>query len=447
MMSDQHPMFTGPELTELALAPGDRAAAALNRGDLDAARDVAKSNVNKHFPLRDIYVLWNALTLGYIEREFGSDALTEAIRESLRTIVRPWAEWFRNGVSREAVSSLATILRMDAGELTAVEEDDDTIVLVSQSWAAARADDIPGAKDLRLVTTEIERLCCEWLGYPPFVFSDGREALPLRLIIHKDPLAVPASEFERLGVVRDEARIGAAFELAGAILFDDDEREAMRHPAMILALNAIDRDDHGLARRHLALSKTEWYPAHHFARDLVTALTGWIYTHHGVEHCWEAVEECYNRPAMGTMMAQVSQISARDRVVMLADLFHQHGMKYTLTETPGGVRLHTAPCGSGGRLIDEGAYTEPKNLATVRGKGLETFGLDEMPVYCMHCPATNKLVLENEGPYFLLVEPDVKDGQITGHCDFHVFHAETDVPQSMYGRVGVARPRPGASAT
>jgi len=440
-MSDHAPMFTNLELTELALAPGDRAAAALNRGEPDTARDVAESNVNKHFILRDIYVSWNARTLAYIEREFGSDALAEAIPAALRNIARPWAEWFRNGVSREAVSSLATILRMDAGALAAVEEDDNSVVLVSEAWAAARADGIPGAKDLRLVTTEIERLCCEWLGYPPFVFDAGTGAEPLRLTIHKDPLTVPASVFERLGAVRDKARIGAAFAVAGAILFDDDEREAMRHPAMALAVNAIDRGDYALARRHLALSKTEWYPAHHFARDLVTALTGWIYEHHGVEHCWESVQQCYNRPAMGAMMAQVSQIPVRDRVVMLADLFHQHGMKYTLTETPGGVRIHTAPCGSGGRLIDEGAYEAPKNLATVRGKGLESFGLDEMGVYCMHCPATNKLVLENGGPYFLLVEPGLKDGRITGHCDFHVFHSEADVPRSMYDRVGVARPQ------
>lgn len=441
-MSDHTRMFTEAELSELALAPGDRAAAALDRGDLDIARGVAKDNVNKHFTLRDIYVSWNALTLGYIEREFGSDALAAAISAALCTIVRPWAEWFRNGVSREAVSSLAMIVRMDAGELAAVEEDDYTIVLVSDQWAAARADAIPGAPDLRLLATQIERWCCEWLGYPPFVFEEGSGGAPLRLTIYKDPLDVPAAVFERLGAHRDEARIGAAFSVSGAVLFDDDEREAMRHPALVLAVNAIEAGDHAVARRHLALSKTEWYPAHHFARDLITALTGWIYEHHGVTHCWESVEQCYNRPSMGTMLAQVAQIPVRDRVIMLADLFHQHGMKYSLTETPGGVRMHTAPCGSGGRLIDEGAYASPKNLPIVHGKGLESFGLEEMPVYCMHCPATNKLILENNGPYFLLVEPGLKDGHITGHCDFHIFHSESDVPQAMYDRVGVVRPSP-----
>jgi hypothetical protein len=439
-MSDFTPMFTDHELSEMSLAPGDRAAAALDRGDLEAARDVAKSNVQKHFALRDIYVLWNALTLGYIDREFGTNALDQAIPSALRTIVRPCAEWFRNGVSREAVSSLAMMLRMDAGELAAIEEDDATVVLVASDWAAARADAIPGASDLRLVTAAVERLCCEWMGYPPFVFAGGAGTEPLHLTIYKDPLAVPQAVFDRLGVDRDATRIGAAFAVAGALLFDADEREAMRHPALVLAVDAIDCGDHVRARRHLALSKTEWYPAHHFFRDLVTGLMGWIYTTHGVEHCWESVEECYNRPAMGAMMAQVSELAVRDRVVLLADLFHQHGMKYTMSESAGGVCLHTAPCGSGGRLIDERAYTAPKNLPIVKREGPASFGLDEMPTYCMHCPATNKLVLENGGPYFLLVEPGLRDGRITGHCDFHIFHSEADVPQAMYDRVGVARP-------
>ncbi len=94
-------VFTEDELRQLATSPGDRAAAALDRGDLAAARDIAAQSVDLHFSTRDIYLLWNTLTLGYIEREFGADALRRSVPAALRTIVRPWAEWFRNGVSRK----------------------------------------------------------------------------------------------------------------------------------------------------------------------------------------------------------------------------------------------------------------------------------------------------------------------------------------------------------
>jgi hypothetical protein len=434
--------FTPDELTELATAPGDRAAAALDRGDVAEARAIAAASVDLHFSTRDIYLLWNALTLGYIERTFGAEALEASVPASLRTIVRPWAEWFRNGVSREAVQSLAMIFRMDGAELAAIEEDAGTIVLVSPQWAGNRADAIPGAPDVRIVTTAIERLCCEWLGYPPFVFDAGRDGEPLRLTIHKDPLAVPVDVFARLGVERDEARIGAAFDVSGALLFDDDEREDLRQQAYALAVRELDAGNLDRARRHLMLSKTEWYLGHHFGRDLITAQTGWILEHHGVEHCWEAVEECYNRPTMGAVLGQIDAMPSRDQVEWLATLFHQHGMKYTLAEDDGGFCFHTTPCGSGGRLIEEGAYDAPKNLPMVQGPSVESFGVDAMPVYCMHCPATNKLVLENQGPYFLLVEPDVKDGRITGHCRFNIFKSEEAVPQDVYDRVGVPRPAP-----
>lgn len=433
-------VFDKSELQELATAPGDRAAAALDRGDLAGAREIAAASVDLHFSTRDIYTLWNTLTLGYIEREFGAEALETSVPASLRTIARPWAEWFRNGVSREAVQSIAMIFRMDGAQLAAFEEDADTIVLVSPQWAGNRADEIPGTGDLRVFSTAIERLCCEWLGYPPFVFADGRGGEPLRLTIYKNPLDVPTQVFERLGVERDVARIGAAFDVSGALLFDADEREAMRFQACALAVKALDAGDVDRARRHLMLSKTEWYLGHHFGRDLITAQTGWILETHGVQHCWDSVEQCYNLPTMGAVLGQIDAMPYRDQVQWLATLFHQHGMKYELLEDEGGFRFDTKPCGSGGRLIEEGAYAEPKNLPMVKGPTVESFGVDEMPVYCMHCPGTNKYVLENGGPYFLLVEPGIKDGHITGHCRFNIYKSEDAVPQDVYDRVGVKRP-------
>jgi len=433
-------VFDKAELRELATAPGDRAVAALDRDDVASAREIAASSVDLHFSTRDIYTLWNTLTLDYIEREFGSDALAQSVPASLRTIARPWAEWFRNGVSREAVQSIAMIFRMDGALLDAFEEDTDKIVLVSSNWAGNRADAFPGTGDLRLVSTAIERLCVEWLGYPPFVFEDGRDGEPLRLNIYKNPLGVPAGVFERLGVERDTARIGAAFDVSGALLFDADERENMRWQAYALAVRAIDAGDLDLARRHLMLSKTEWYLGHHFGRDLITAQTGWILENHGVQHCWEAVDQCYNLPTMGQVLGQIEVMPYRDQVQWLATLFHQHGMKYELQETEDGFVFDTKPCGSGGRLIEEGAYAEPKNLPMVKGPNVESFGVDEMPVYCMHCPGTNKYVLENEGPYFLLVEPGIRDGRITGHCRFNIYRSEEAIPQDVYDRVGVKRP-------
>lgn len=153
------------------------------------------------------------------------------------------------------------------------------------------------------------------------------------------------------------------------------------------------------------------------------------------------MEQCHNLPTMGAVLGQIEVMPYRDQVQWLATLLHQHGMKYDLIEDERGFYFDTKPCGSGGRLIEEGAYAEPKNLPMVKGPSVESFGVDEIPVYYMHCPGTKKYVLENGGPYFLLVEPGIKDGHITGHCRSNIYRSEEHVPtQDVYDRVSVKRP-------
>jgi hypothetical protein len=428
--------FSHDELSELATAPGDRAAHALTAGDRARALQIAQDSINAHIPIREIYTTWNMLTLGWIERETDAEAAARCLSSSLRRILRPIAEWFRNGVTPEAVRMLAQMVRMDALSLAAVEEDDQTVVLVAPGWAGARTAHLPGVPAMSTVTAAIERLCVEWLGYAPFVLDVDDDIL--RVTIHKNPLEVPNSVFLRLGVDRDIDRVGAAFSVSGARLFESDERGAMRHQACELAVAALETGDDTTARKYLALSKTEWYPMHHFMRDWVTSMLSWVHDNIGARAVWDCVEAAYNRPIMGQMMAQVAQLELREQVTMLGTLFHQHGMKFDIVESAGGFEFRTAPCGSGGRLVDEGAYAEPKAFATVHGNGVETFGLDELPVYCMHCPATNRMVLEQGGPYVLLVEPDLHpDGTIRGHCSFHVFRSAHHVPATMYERVGL----------
>jgi hypothetical protein len=429
-------LFTSDELSGLATAPGDRAAQALTSGDRAQALRIAQESINAHIPIREIYTTWNMLTLAWIEREADAEASAQSLTSSLRRILRPVAEWFRNGVTPEAVRLLAQMVRMDALSLAAVEEDDRTIVLVAPGWAGSRTAQLPGVPAMSAVTAAVERLCVEWLGYPPFVLDvdDGT----LRVTIYKNPVDVPAAVFARLGVDRDIERIAAAFSVSGAHLFEPEERDAMCRQAFELAASALEGGDDVTARKYLALSKTEWYPMHHFMRDWVTSMLSWVHDNLGVGAVWDCVEAAYNRPIMGQMMAQVAQLELREQVTMLGTLFHQHGMKFDIVESVGGFEFRTAPCGSGGRLVDEGAYAEPKAFATVHGNGVETFGLEELPVYCMHCPATNRMVLEQGGPYVLLVEPDLHpDGTIRGHCSFHVLRSAQDVPAAMYERVGL----------
>ena len=166
------------------------------------------------------------------------------------------------------------------------------------------------------MSTAIERLCCEWLGYPPFVFADGAGGEPLRLTIYKDPLAVPLEVFQRLGAERDEARLGAAFDVSGALLFDADEREAMRFQAYELCARAIDAGDLDLARRHAMLSKTEWYPGHHFGRDLLLAPVA-VEGHEHHRRAVRCAQDLFHRRAVGDLFGEPRHpVEDRHSVVM-----------------------------------------------------------------------------------------------------------------------------------
>ena len=56
-----------------------------------------------------------------------------------------------------------------------------------------------------------------------------------------------------------------------------------------------------------------------------------------------------------------------------------------------GVSPLSFRCGSGGWLIDSGAYEGDNALLTLTERGPRTFGLDSMWVYCAHCSVNNEM--------------------------------------------------------
>ena len=48
-------------------------------------------------------------------------------------------------------------------------------------------------------------------------------------------------------------------------------------------------------------------------------------------------------------------------------------------------------CGSGGKLIDDGAYEGDDAYLTLREVAGRTFMRDELPVYCAHCSVNNEI--------------------------------------------------------
>lgn len=95
-------------------------------------------------------------------------------------------------------------------------------------------------------------------------------------------------------------------------------------------------------------------------------------------------------------------------------------------------------CGSGGWLIDNGAYDGAEALATLRQNGPRTFGRDELPVYCAHCSINNEIQpVEWRGTLTTVEHPPRAPGE---RCIHEVYKRPDAVPDEAYVRIGKTKP-------
>lgn len=455
----KNPIFSAAELKRLAVHPGDVASAALAAGEIATARALCAGSLDMHRDLGDGYWLWITKHQQHVIAHYGLETFHAMLPESIAPWLRPLAEQFRNGVTREAIGYLAQIWRMACPRFGPVHEDADRITIdlhggsdffrVTQDgtlWTSggALSLDRVHATDgidpvVPLLSTAIlhaEALMIDWLGYPPFTVEFDASAAPARLVVQKDPSAIPHRFFLRAGKVPDRRLIRGAVDAAGGLLFGRAELSAMAQQAMTKAVDAIDRGDLPRAIGWCQLSKGEWYPTHHILRDWITAQMGFVYTRYGADALYAAVGEGHTASQMEPMIKAVAAMDLRTQVEVLAAGFRQHAMRFRIEEHEDRFAFVTEPCGSGGRLIQEGAYAFPKNLPKIRERHKAGFYLEDFPVYCTHCPSTNEHVLTAGGPQFLLVDGDLMNVP-DGNCTFYIFKDPDAVPDRFFRRAGL----------
>jgi len=95
-------------------------------------------------------------------------------------------------------------------------------------------------------------------------------------------------------------------------------------------------------------------------------------------------------------------------------------------------------CGSGGKLIDDGAYDGEDSYLTLRERTGRTFMRDELPVYCAHCSVNNEIqAIEWGGTPTSIEYPPNRAGE---PCIHHVYKDVGAMPASVFERIGKPRP-------
>jgi hypothetical protein len=130
-------------------------------------------------------------------------------------------------------------------------------------------------------------------------------------------------------------------------------------------------------------------------------------------------------------------VPAEVRAKVVARAMLANGAEVELSEDDEKIVM-SFRCGSGGWLIDSGAYEGDDALMTLTNPGPRTFGRDSMWVYCAHCSVNNEMQsVENTGRLTSVEFPPDQPGE---PCVHHVYRNPKDIPDEMYVRIGARKP-------
>ena len=213
-----------------------------------------------------------------------------------------------------------------------------------------------------------------------------------------------------------------------------DVRE-IEMPTAQLIEEAIDAGDTARAKKLLRAMTGDWQRNKDYSINWIAQLLSFIGRELGepaVERALRDLGDRLVRPRRG------APADARKRMEGIARAMKANGADVKFNEDDEKYEL-SFRCGSGGMLIDSGAYSEPKNYLTLQEKGPVTFGRDELPVYCAHCSVNNEIQpIEWDGAPQTVEYPPEQPGE---RCVHHIYKDAAGVPEEVFARIGKTKPR------
>ena len=220
-------------------------------------------------------------------------------------------------------------------------------------------------------------------------------------------------------------------------IFSDQELKVLATPLSDRICEAIDSGQYDVAKALAQELGAESTPNLHAFEEFVAALIAYIYQQHGDDVLEDALRYCANI-VIAPMLESILALSVRERVEAFARLFRAHsGRALRIEEDDEKVTLVLDPCGSGGWMVQEGAFgPEGKFPCIEKAQGI-TFGRENFPCYCAHCAVLHHIVpIEQTGAPF----PPIEVGEGPGDpCKWIFYKDHAEVPERYYAQVGMQR--------
>ena len=229
--------------------------------------------------------------------------------------------------------------------------------------------------------------------------------------------------------------------MAGERLFTEEELEDLGKLTITKAKEAADAGDAERCKALIDQMYEELAMLHDASTVWVTGLQSFIYNNYGLEALKEAERYAHGIEGKLVFNLEMGDMTVRENVEQ-----HCSGVKghvhqdIEVVEEDDWIDVIVRPCGSGGMLMNRGAYEE--GCARISEACPETWGLPDFPIYCVHCPMGEQGAVDAGGVMRFVHPTDgMESGKDLGpNCVYRIYKDPKDIPEDYFTRIGKKRP-------
>src|SRR5512136_2018076 len=144
-------------------------------------------------------------------------------------------------------------------------------------------------------------------------------------------------------------------------VFTDMELTEMGRRTLDLLTEAIEAGGKERAKKLATRMYREFAGIYDLYRDWLADMMDYVYRNQGPDELYRALRKTVGA-SIGPM-ADMEKVDFRRRVEIVAAMLRGHLAALEVEEDDEKVCMKMKPCGSGQRLLEAGAYDQPRNLA------------------------------------------------------------------------------------
>ena len=227
--------------------------------------------------------------------------------------------------------------------------------------------------------------------------------------------------------------------------FSEEQLTEMARPTMDRAVEAIDSGDLEGAKKLCEAMKHESQFMHDLLVDGVAGLISFVKDRlgdGGVEEAWTySLERSWRRP-----VETIAKSDRREVAKALAATWRAHSTSgvgpvpgaFEISEDAEKLTFTMNPCGSGQRLVRNGAYEDLPGGGVTQEAHDWSFGRKGFPLYCTHCSFMNEsMPIQWSG--YPLYPSEPPDDYSKDPCTWYWYKDPDAIPERHWSRYGAVK--------